>query len=156
MSADISQRHAANFPNKRQRIRHGERHTGYAHRQVLREYHDTHVEFFIQYSLFQCAGRIREEAHVRAPRSAHGHPATQGRTAKHLADQLTTSVSASKYTAGVTVVGGVNGPSYYWKYLEYGTKRIKERAFIRESAEARGDEAMETVKREIEARLGIK
>ena len=38
----------------------------------------------------------------------------------------------------------------------YGTKRIKERAFIRESAEARGDEAMETVKREIEARLGIK
>ena len=93
---------------------------------------------------------------VRAPRSAHGHPATQGRTAKHLADQLTTSVSASKYTAGVTVVGGVNGPSYYWKYLEYGTKRIRERAFIRESAEARGDEAMETVKREIEARLGIK
>ena len=94
---------------------------------------------------------IREEAHVRAPRSAHGHPATQGRTAKHLADQLTTSVSASKYTAG-----GVNGPSYYWKYLEYGTKRIRERAFIRESAEARGDEAMEAVKREIEARLGIK
>lgn len=99
---------------------------------------------------------IREEAHVRAPRSAHGHPATQGRTAKHLADQLTTSVSASKYTAGVTVVGGVNGPSYYWKYLEYGTERIRERAFIRESAEARGDEAMEAVKREIEARLGIK
>lgn len=99
---------------------------------------------------------IREEAHVRAPRSAHGHPATQGRTAKHLADQLTTSVSASKYTAGVTVVGGVNGPSYYWKYLEYGTKRIRERTFIRESAEARGDEAMEAVKREIEARLGIK
>ena len=60
---------------------------------------------------------IKEEAHVRAPRSAHGHPATQGRTAKHLADQLTTSVSASKYTAGVTVIGGVNGPSYYWKYL---------------------------------------
>jgi len=56
----------------------------------------------------------------------------------------------------VTVIGGVNGPSYYWKYLEYGTKRIKERAFIRESAEARGDEAMETVKHEIEARLGIK
>ena len=69
---------------------------------------------------------------------------------------MTTSVSASKYTAGVTVVGGVNGPSYYWKFLEYGTKRIKERAFIRESAEARGDEAMETVKREIETRLGIK
>ena len=99
---------------------------------------------------------IREEAHVRVPRSAHGHPATQGRIAKHLADQLTTSVSASKYTAGVTVVGGVNGPSYYWKFLEYDTKRIKERAFIRESAEARGDEAMETVKREIETRLGIK
>ena len=99
---------------------------------------------------------IREEAHVRAPRSAHGHPATQGRTAKLLADQLTTSVSASKYTAGVTVVGGVNGPSYYWKFLEYGTKRIKERVFIRESAEVRGDEAMETVKREIETRLGIK
>lgn len=99
---------------------------------------------------------IREEAHVRAPRSKNGHPATYGRTAKHLADQLTTSVSASKYTAGVTVVGGVNGPSYYWKYLEYGTKRIKERAFIRESAAARGDEAMETVKREIETRLGIK
>ena len=57
---------------------------------------------------------------------------------------------------GVTVIGGVNGPSYYWKYLEYGTKRIRERAFIRESAEARGDEAMEAVKREIEARLGIK
>ena len=67
-----------------------------------------------------------------------------------------TSFSVSKYTAGVTVVGGVNGPSYYWKYLEYGTKRIRERAFIRESAEARGDEAMEAVKREIEARLGIK
>ena len=97
-----------------------------------------------------------EEAHVRAPRSKNGHPATYGRTAKHMADQLTTSVSASKYTAGVTVVGGVNDPSYYWKYLEYGTKRIKERAFIRESTEAQGDEAMETVKREIETRLGIK
>ena len=50
----------------------------------------------------------------------------------------------------------MNGPSYYWKYLEYGTKRIRERAFIRESADARGDEAMEIVKREIEARLGNK
>ena len=30
---------------------------------------------------------IREEAHVRAPRSKNGHPATYGRTAKHLADQ---------------------------------------------------------------------
>ena len=50
----------------------------------------------------------------------------------------------------------MNGPSYYWKFLEYGTRRIKERAFIRESAGARGDEAMETVKREIENRLGIK
>lgn len=99
---------------------------------------------------------IREEAHTRAPRSKNGHPATQGRTSKHLADQLTTSVSASKYTAGVTVVGGVNGPSYYWKFLEYGTKSIRERAFIRESADARGEEAMETVKKEIENRLGIK
>ena len=42
------------------------------------------------------------------------------------------------------------------KKLNIDTKRIKERAFIRESAEARGDEAMETVKREIETRLGIK
>lgn len=99
---------------------------------------------------------IREEAHTRAPRSKNGHLATQGRTSKHLADQLTSSVSASKYTAGVTVVGGVNGPSYYWKFLEYGTKRIRERAFIRESADARGEEAMETVKKEIENRLGIK
>ena len=99
---------------------------------------------------------IKEEAHVRAPRSKNGHPATYGRTSKHLADQLTTSVSASKYTAGVTVVGGVNGPSYYWKFLEYGTKRIKERAFIRESAAARENEALETVKREIENSLGIK
>ena len=101
-------------------------------------------------------GKDARAAAGQALRSAYGHPATQGRTAKHLADQLTTSVSASKYTAGVTVVGGVNGPSYYWKFLEYGTKRIRERAFIRESAEARGDEAMETVKREIETRLGIK
>lgn len=99
---------------------------------------------------------IREEAHVRSPRSPNGHPATQGRTSKHLADQLTTSVSASKYTAGVTVVGGVNGPSYYWKFLEYGTKHIKERSFIRDSAEARGNEALEMVKKELESKLGIK
>ena len=98
---------------------------------------------------------IKEEAHVRAPRSAHGHPATQGRTAKHLADQLTTTVSASKYTAGVTVVGGTNGPSFYWKFPEYGTKTQKEQAFIRESADARAQEALQTVEREIKAKLGL-
>lgn len=97
---------------------------------------------------------IKDEAQTRAPRSK-GHPATHGRTPKHLADQLTTTVSASKYTAGVTVVGGTNGPSFYWKFPEYGTKKQKEQAFIRESADARAQEALQTVEREIKAKLGL-
>ena len=97
---------------------------------------------------------IQDEAKGRAPRSA-GHKARAGVSSRHLADVLTTQVSAGKYTAGVTVEGGANGPSYYWRFPEYGTVKQKEQAFIRESAEARGQEAMETVEREIRTKLGL-
>ena len=98
---------------------------------------------------------LKDEAKGRAPRAA-SHKARAGVSSRHLADALTTKVSAGKYTAGVTVEGGANGPSYYWRFPEYGTTKQREQAFIRDSTESRGREAMDTVEREIKTKLGLK
>ena len=105
-------------------------------------------------ALLKGARIITAEAKVRAPRT-EGHPATRGRSPRHLADVLTATKITAKNVSGVTVEGGANGPSYYWKYVEYGTVKQKAQKFINESATAKEAEVLDAVTAELKSELGL-
>ena len=105
-------------------------------------------------ALLKGARIITAEAKVRAPRTK-GHPATHGRSPRHLADVLTATKITAKNVSGVTVEGGANGPSYYWKYVEYGTVKQKAQKFINESAAAKEAEVLDAVAAELKSELGL-
>lgn len=98
---------------------------------------------------------IRGEATQRIPRYTK-HRADHGRSGKHLADALATEAVTDRQVAGVTVEGGFqNGPSYYVKFVEYGTTKMGKREYIQKSAEAREQQVMETVASELKSNLGL-
>ena len=51
--------------------------------------------------------------------------------------------------------GGFNGPSYYVKFVEYGTTKQNAQRFIEKSAEAKEREVLDTVAAELKRRLGL-
>lgn len=108
----------------------------------------------INAALLAGAKIIAEEAKTRVPRSAN-HRTDHGRSPKHLADVLTAAIITKRKTAGVTVQGGANGPSYYWKFPEHGTVKMKAREYIAKSAEAREDEVLNTVAAKLKEKLGF-
>ena len=55
----------------------------------------------------------------------------------------------------MTVKGGFNGPSYYVKFVEYGTEKQNAQRFIEKSAEAKEKEVVSTVATELKNRLGL-
>lgn len=98
---------------------------------------------------------IRADASVRIPRRKP-HRTDHGRNSKHLADALEAKVITDRKVAGVTVEGDFqNGPSYYVKFVEYGTTKMKKRQYIQKSAEAKENEALEAVASELKAQLGL-
>jgi len=105
-------------------------------------------------ALLKGARIITAEAKVRAPRT-EGHPTTRGRSPRHLADVLTATKITAKNVSGVTVEGGANGPSYYWKYVEYGTVKQNAQKFINESAAAKEAEVLDAVAAELKSELGL-
>ena len=105
-------------------------------------------------ALLKGARIITAEAKVRAPRT-EGHPAARGHSPRHLADVLTATKITAKNVSGVTVEGGANGPSYYWKYVEYGTVKQKAQKFINESAVAKEAEVLDAVAAELKSELGL-
>lgn len=109
----------------------------------------------INAALLAGAKVIKEEASVRIPRYAK-HRTDHGRSPKHLADVLVAAIVTKRKTAGVTVEGNAsNGPSYYWKFVEHGTVKMKARKYIAKSAEAREDEVIDTVATTLKKRLGF-
>ena len=57
--------------------------------------------------------------------------------------------------AGVTVAGGANGPSYYWKYLEHGTVKMAARPFFAPALEEKAVEVHQAVADELKEKLGL-
>ena len=78
----------------------------------------------INAALLAGAKIIAAEASTRIPK-ARKHRTDHGRSAKHLADVLKAEVITKRKMAGVTVEGGANGGSYYWKFVEHGTVKMK-------------------------------
>lgn len=106
-------------------------------------------------ALLSGAKVIRTEASVRIPRRVP-HRTDHGRSSKHLADALKAVIITSHRVAGVTVEGDFqNGPSYYVKFVEYGTTKMKKCQYIQKSAEAKEREALETVATELKTQLGL-
>lgn len=108
----------------------------------------------INASLLAGAKVIAAEAKVRAPRSKK-HRGGNGRSAKHLADVLKADIVTKRKKSGVTVVGGANGPSFYWKFLEHGTTKMKARKFVAKSAEAKETEVVAVVASTLKDKLGL-
>ena len=108
----------------------------------------------INSSLLKGAKIIAGEATLRAPRSRK-HRTDRGRSPQRLAEVITAELLTNRKVAGVTVKGGFNGPSYYVKFVEYGTARQKAQRFIEQSAEAREKEVLNTVAAELKSRLGL-
>lgn len=116
---------------------------------------------------------IVEEAKRRAPRSANPRGPTTSksswRTGQHMADVLNAEVvpRKTKTFAGVTTPGGVaNGPYFYIRFLEYGTKypkkhkkagqvHVKASHFVGESAKAREGEIVDTVARTLKTGMDL-
>lgn len=109
----------------------------------------------INKALLAGAQVIKTEASQRIPRYAR-HRTDHGRSSKHLADALVAEVVTDRQVAGVTVEGDFeNGPSYYVKFVEYGTTKMSKRQYIQKSGEAKEDAAMEAVAAELKERLGL-
>lgn len=108
----------------------------------------------INTALLAGAKIIATEASLRIPRYAK-HRTDHSRSAKHLADVVKAEVITKRKTAGVTVQGGANGPSYYWKFVEHGTTKMKARKYITKSAEAKENEVLDTVAMKLKEKLGL-
>ena len=108
----------------------------------------------INASLLEGAKIIAGEARIRIPRHPK-HRATKRISARHLADVVKAEIITKNRVAGVTVEGGFNGPSYYVKFVEYGTVKMKARKYIAKSAEAREAEVIDTVATTLKEKLGL-
>jgi len=97
---------------------------------------------------------ISGEAALRAPKSRK-HRTNRGQSPKRLAEVITAELISNRKVAGVTVKGGFNGPSYYIKFVEYGTEKQNAQRFINKSAEAKEKEVLSTVATELKNRLGL-
>lgn len=92
-------------------------------------------------------------ARAKAPRAAV-HARRRGISPKHLGDVII-SAKATNRVAGLTVEGGANGPSYYWKYVEHGTVKMRAQPYMAPAAEEKENEAIEAVARELKSKLGF-
>ena len=108
----------------------------------------------INAALLAGAKIIASEARTRIPRYPK-HRTDHGRSAQHLADVVKAEIITKRRIAGVTVDGGFNGPSYYVKFVEHGTVKMKARKYIAKSAEAREAEVIETVAAKLKEKLGL-
>ena len=108
----------------------------------------------INSALLAGAKVITAEAKVRVPKSKK-HRGGSGRSAKHLADVLKADIVTKRSKSGVTVEGGVNGGSYYWKFLEHGTVKMKARKYVAKSAEAKETEVVAKVADTLKEKLGL-
>lgn len=108
----------------------------------------------INSALLAGAKIIATEARQRVPRYKR-HKATHGRSPKHLADVLKAEVITKRKVAGVTAPGGINGPSYYLKFVEHGTTRMKARKYVAKSAEAKETEVLGVVADTLKDKLGL-
>ena len=108
----------------------------------------------INAALLDGAKIIAGEARIRIPRHPK-HKATKKISSRHLADVVKAEIVTKRRVAGVTVAGGFNGPSYYIKFVEYGTVKMTARKYIDKSAEAREAEVIDAVAAKLKDKLGL-
>ena len=108
----------------------------------------------INAALLAGARIIADEARTRIPRHPR-HRATKKISARHLADVVKAEIVTKRRVAGATVEGGFTGPSFYIKFVEHGTVKMKARKYIAKSAEARETEVIETVAAKLKEKLGL-
>ena len=104
-------------------------------------------------ALLKGAQIMQPVARSMAPRSAV-HSKRRGISPKHLGDVII-AAKAGDRSAGLTVEGGANGPSYYWKYVEHGTTKMRAQPFMAPAAEATENEAVEAIASELKSKLGL-
>ena len=108
----------------------------------------------INRALLEGAKIIASEAKTRVPLYKR-HRTDHGRGPQHLATVLSAEVVTNRKVAGVAVPGGVNGPYYYWKFVEHGTGKLKARKYVAKSAASREQEVLETVASVLKEKLGL-
>lgn len=107
----------------------------------------------ISSALFKGAQVMQPAARAMAPRSKV-HARQRGVSPKHLGDVIIAAKAGAR-SAGLTVEGGANGPSYYWKYVEHGTVKMRAQPFMAPAAEATEDKAVEAIASELKGKLGL-
>lgn len=109
----------------------------------------------INSALLSGAKIAKEEASRRIPRYKR-HRSDHGRSSRHLADNLKAEVVTKQRVAGVTVEGGIQrGPSYYVKFVEYGTTKMAAREYIQTAAVLKHKEMVEAVDSTLKEKLGL-
>jgi len=110
----------------------------------------------INAALKEGAKVISDEAKTKIPRSPrHRGGGKHKISSRHLADVVKPEIIIKRRVAGVTVEGGIGGPSYYVKFVEHGTVKMAARKYIAKSAEAREAEVVDVVAAKLKEKLGL-
>lgn len=109
--------------------------------------------------LRRIASRLRGERKARG-RSASAILITPGNVRRGIRAFRTRDTSATgleiKYLIGPAkkkAAGAVNDP-WYWRFLEFGTRHLRERRFLRTAFTANIQKVIEVVRQELERRIG--
>lgn len=85
-------------------------------------------------AMLEAADPMRQRAVENAPRSAGTGHAAGG---LHLADDI--KLAAARQEPGAATVGLRIAKAFYWRFLEFGTRYLPKRAFIRPAFDAEKD-----------------
>lgn len=106
----------------------------------------------ISAALYKGAQALVPAVKAKAPRSLK-HRTGGKRSPLHLTDTITADKVLGM--AGVTVAGGANGPSFYWKHLEHGTVKMPAKPFFAPALEEKAEEVHQAVAEELKEKLGL-
>lgn len=137
---------------------------------ALRELPEKVAKNGLRVSVYAGAKVVRDEARIRAPRAAQSlganqpPPGTLRRSV--IMKQIPELSSLTRQTFFVTVrhgkkyrkqgkKGNLSQDAWYWKFLEFGTSKMRARPFLRPALEAKRREAVQAMKDKLSERVEL-
>jgi HK97 gp10 family phage protein len=137
---------------------------------ALRELPEKVAKNGLRVSVYAGAKVVRDEARIRAPRAAQSlganqpPPGTLRRSV--IMKQIPELSSLTRQTFFVTVrhgkkyrkqgkKGNLSQDAWYWRFVEFGTRKMRARPFLRPALEAKRREAVQAMKDRLSERIEL-